>query len=66
MQKKLFGCVEHFKDAVEVFEGLVFEDDLAFAFFVLDLDAEAQGALELLLGFADIGVEEALGLARRD
>ncbi len=62
---RLRGGVEDFEDAVEVFEGFVFEDDLALAVFVLDLDAEAQGALELLLGFADVGIEDALGLGER-
>ena len=59
------GGGEGFEDAVEVFEGFVFEDDLALAVFVLDLDAESEGALELLLGFADVGVEDALGLGER-
>ncbi len=62
---RLRGGVEHFEDAVEVFEGFVFEDDLAFAVLVLDLNPEAEGALELLLGFADVRVEDALGLGAR-
>ena len=61
VRRRLLWGLEHFKDAIEVFEGLVFEDDFAFAVFVLDLDAKSEGALELLLGFADVGIEDALG-----
>ena len=44
------------EDGVEVFEAGVFDDDSAFALFVLDVDLEAEGALEAVLGFADVGV----------
>ena len=44
------------EDGVEVFEAGVLDDDPAFAFLVLDVDFEAEGALEAVLGLADIGV----------
>jgi hypothetical protein len=63
---RLLCGVQHFEDTVKVFEGLVLENDLAFAVLVLDLNAQSEGALELLLGFAHIGIEDALGLAERN
>ena len=49
-------AAESGEDGVEVFEAGVFDDDAAFALFVLDVDLEAKGALEAVLGFADVGV----------
>ncbi len=49
-------AAESGEDGVEVFEAGVLDDDAAFALLVLDVDLEAEGALEAVLGFADVGV----------
>ena len=40
----------------------VVDNDFAVAVVVLDVDLEAQGALEALLDFADVGIDSRLGL----
>src|SRR5260370_42035807 len=47
---------ERAEDGVEVFEAGVFDDDAALALLVLDVDLEAEGALQAVLGFASVGV----------
>ncbi len=53
--ERLFAA-QRGEDGVEVFEAGVLDDDAAFALLVFDVDLEAEGALEAVLGFADVGV----------
>src|SRR5208337_2613733 len=46
---------------VEVFQPGVFDDDFAVAVVVFNVDFEAQGALQAVLDFADVGVDGRLG-----
>ena len=52
------------EDGVEVVKTGVFDDDFALALLVFDGDFEAEGAAELILGFADVGVlgDDGLGV----
>ena len=52
----LFGG-KRVEQGVEVFEAGVLDDDAAAAVFVLNADLEAECALELVLGFLDVGVD---------
>ena len=53
---------ETFDEGVEIFEAGVFDDDSAAAVFVFNVNLEAEGALEELLGFADVRVDFWFGL----
>ena len=48
--------IEGGQEGVKIFKGGVFDYYAAFAFFVFDFDAEAEGALKSDLGFMDVGV----------
>ena len=56
------GPGELLQQRVEIFQLGVFDDDLAAAVVVFDVDFQAEGALQALLHFADIGVNRRLGL----